>query len=84
MRITFKLYASLGACLPQAHRSGNSMPLEVADGATLAQVIGPFGPPRAQVHLVPVNGHYIAPAERDARALGAGDTLANRPPIAGG
>ena len=84
MHITFKLYASLTDCLPLAHRHGNQMPLEVAEGATIAQIIAPFQLPMKMVHLVLINGHYIAPADRDTRALVDGDVLAIWPPIAGG
>ena len=84
MQITFKLYASLTEYLPIAHRVGNQMPLWVAEGATIAQVIQPFGLPMKQVHLVLINGHYVAPEDRGLRALVDGDVLAIWPPIAGG
>ena len=84
MQITFKLYARLGDFLPPAHRHGNQMPLHVAEGATIAQVIEPFQLPMKMVHLVLINGHYIAPEARAARALVEGDVLAIWPPIAGG
>jgi sulfur carrier protein ThiS len=84
MHITFKLYASLTDYLPPAHRNGNQMPLAVAEGATIAQVIEPFQLPMKMVHLVLINGHYIAPESRATRALVEGDVLAIWPPIAGG
>jgi sulfur carrier protein ThiS len=84
MQITFKLYASLTDYLPPAHRNGNLMPLAVADGATIAQIIEPFQLPMKMVHLVLINGHYIAPEARATRALVEGDVLAIWPPIAGG
>lgn len=84
MQITFKLYASLGEYLPAATRRGNEMTLEVAEGATVAEVIDAFRLPPKLVHLVLVNGHYLAPAERSTRALVPGDVLAIWPPIAGG
>ena len=84
MHITFKLYASLGEYLPQQHRVGNQMPLEVAEGATITQVIEPFALPAKSVHLVLVNGRYIAPADRATHSLQADDVLAIWPPIAGG
>ncbi len=84
MHITFKLYASLTDYLPPAHRNGNQMPLAVADGATIAQIIEPFQLPMKMVHLVLINGHYIAPEVRASRALVEGDVLAIWPPIAGG
>jgi sulfur carrier protein ThiS len=84
MQITFKLYASLGEYLPADRRRGNELPLEVAEGATIEQVIAPFGLPAKLVHLVLVNGVFIPPAERAARVLVAGDVLAIWPPVAGG
>jgi molybdopterin converting factor small subunit len=56
----------------------------VAEGATIAQIIAPFQLPMKMVHLVLINGHYIAPADRATRALFDGDVLAIWPPIAGG
>jgi sulfur carrier protein ThiS len=84
MQITFKLYASLGDYLPADQRRGNQMPLTVAEGATVQSVIEPFGLPPKLVHLVLVNGHYIAPADRPGKVLVEGDVLAIWPPIAGG
>lgn len=84
MRITFKLYASLTEYLPADARTGNRVPLDVADGTTIAQVIEPFGLPQKLVHLVLVNGVYVEPAERLTRVLSEGDVLAIWPPIAGG
>lgn len=84
MQITFKLYASLGEFLPADKRRGNQMALEVGAGATIAQIIEPFKLPMKQVHLVLINGSYVAPEDRATRALAEGDVLAIWPPIAGG
>ena len=84
MKITFKLYASLTEHLPPAARTGNQMPLEVSEGASIAQIIEPFGLPQKLVHLVLVNGVYVEPADRLTRVLNEGDVLAIWPPIAGG
>jgi len=84
MHITFKLFASLGDYLPAAVRPGNEMHLPVADGATITQVIEPFGLPPQLVHLVLVNGKYIEPMHRATHVLQEGDVLAIWPPIAGG
>lgn len=82
--ITFKLYASLTEHLPPAHRVGNQMALRVPANATIAQIIEPFALPMKLVHLVLINGHYIAPADRATRTLVQGDVLAIWPPVAGG
>jgi sulfur carrier protein ThiS len=84
MHITFKLYASLSDYLPADRRRGNELPLEVREGATIAEVTAPFALPQKLVHLVLVNGHYIPPDERATRPLVEGDVLAIWPPIAGG
>jgi sulfur carrier protein ThiS len=84
MKITFKLFASLTDFLPQEARRANLMELEVADQATILQVIEPFGLPEKMVHLVLINGTYIAPEQRATKALQEGDVLAIWPPIAGG
>ncbi len=84
MQITFKLYASLTQHLPPDVRVGNSTSLNLADGTTILQAIEPFGLPMKLVHLVLVNGVFIAPERRAEHALTDGDVLAIWPPIAGG
>ena len=84
MLITFKLYASLTEFLPVDRRNGNAMPLDVPPGATVADAVARFALPMKMVHLVLINGVYVAPEERATRTLAEGDTLAIWPPIAGG
>ena len=84
MQITFKLYATLTDYLPLDARRSNQMPLDVSPEATIAQIVEPFGMPPKLVHLVLVNGVFVAPAERASRTLQPGDVLAIWPPIAGG
>jgi sulfur carrier protein ThiS len=84
MQITFKLYASLTEFLPAERRTSNQVQLDVAEGATIAQIIEPFSLPMKMVHLVLINGVYVPPAERATRVLREGDVLAIWPPIAGG
>ncbi len=84
MQITFKLYASLGEYLPADRRRGNEMTLEVPEGSTVLGVTEPFNLPAKLVHLVLLNGRYIAPEQRATQALVEGDVLAIWPPIAGG
>ena len=84
MQITFKLYASLTDYLPADKRSSNQMALEIAPEATIADIIAPFSLPMKMVHLVLINGVYVAPEDRATRTLVEGDVLAIWPPIAGG
>jgi sulfur carrier protein ThiS len=84
MHITFKLFATLTDYLPADARRSNLVALEVADDATIAQIIAPFGMPDKLVHLVLVNGTFIPPEDRATKTLVEGDVLAIWPPIAGG
>lgn len=84
MKITLKLFASLTDYLPEHGHAGNLVSCEVAEGATVAQVIAGYQLPPKLVHLVLVNGVYVPPAERATRTLDEGDALAIWPPIAGG
>ena len=82
MQITFKLFASLMAYLPQgAHR--NEASLEVEEGITPNRLIEMHSVPKSEVHLVLLNGVYLDEDARD-RPLKDGDTLAIWPPVAGG
>jgi sulfur carrier protein ThiS len=84
MKITLKLFASLTDYLPPAVKYSNMMDMDVAAGATIMQVIEPLSLPEKMVHLVLVNGTYIAPEQRHSTTLKEGDVLAIWPPIAGG
>lgn len=82
VQITFKLFATLMAHLPPAAVK-HAVILEVEDTVTPNQLIDRFAVPRAEVHLVLVNGVYLAEGERDT-PLHEGDALAIWPPVAGG
>ncbi|MDP2370961.1 MoaD/ThiS family protein [Rhodoferax sp.] len=84
MRITLKLFAQLTDYLPVEARHTNVIEVDVAPQATISQIIEPYGMPPKLVHLVLLNGSYIAPAQRLTQALQPGDVLAIWPPIAGG
>ncbi len=83
MRITLKLYATLGGYLP-ADAEKNIARLDLPDGTRVTEVIERFRLPLDLVHLVLVNGIYIAPEQRAETRLGEGDVLAIWPPVAGG
>jgi sulfur carrier protein ThiS len=88
VRITFKLFATLGQHLPEAldgHlRAGNQIALELPEGTAVQAVIDRFPLPPRLVHLVLVNGTYLAPGARADHRLRDGDVLAIWPPVAGG
>lgn len=84
VQVTLKLYASLADYLPTDARQSHRLPLELAAGTTVADVIGQRNLPEKMCHLVLVNGLYVPPLERAARALQQDDELAIWPPIAGG
>ncbi len=84
MQITLKLFASLTDYLPKDKCRGNELALEIADSTKVAEVIAAFNLPDKLVHLVLVNGRYVAPEHRGSHLLVGGDALAIWPPIAGG
>ena len=83
MKVRLKLYAALGQYLP-AGAENNEVDFEVADGASPTDVIAALNLPQEMCHLVLVNGLYVAPSERDTKALEDGDAIAMWPPVAGG
>jgi len=83
MKITFKLFASLTDYLPAQARYTNVLELDIAPDASISQIIEPYGLPPKLVHLVLINGKYIAPDKRLTQTLVEGDVLAIWPPIAG-
>jgi sulfur carrier protein ThiS len=84
MKITLKLYAGLTDYLPADARGSNQLPMDLPDATPIAQVIEPLSLPQKMVHLVLVNGVYVAPEQRFTHVLKEGDVLAIWPPIAGG
>ncbi len=83
MVVTVKLFASLAAHLPAAAR-GNEASISVDEGATVGGILDRLGVPLEQRHLVLVDGRYVPPEERGARAVAAGQVIAVWPMIAGG
>jgi molybdopterin synthase sulfur carrier subunit len=84
MKITLKLFATLTDYLPPESRHTNVVALELASGTRIGQVIEQYRLPEKWVHLVLLNGTYIAPEQRTSQTLTEGDVLAIWPPIAGG
>ncbi len=84
MNVTVKLYASLGEYLPAGAKDNTVERYKAPGGATASDIITALGVPAEVCHLVLVNGVYLAPSERGARALRENDVLAVWPPVAGG
>lgn len=83
MKITLKLFATLGEYLP-AEVQGNEVEVEVEKDATPNDVIGQFNVPQSMVHLVLLNGVYVDAETRSKPVMKTGDALAIWPPVAGG
>ena len=81
--LTFKLYASLGQYLPSG-AVDNKATIELAPDESLADLIERFDLPERLVHLVLVDGVFVAPEDRAGRVLLDGETVAIWPPVAGG
>jgi len=84
MKITLKHITSLTDYLPDSAKYTNFVELDVVPASTIAQVVEQQRLPEKWVHLVLLNGHYVAPEQRLAQTLNEGDVLAIWPPIAGG
>ena len=83
MKLTLKLYASLGDYLPD-DTTDNCLHLDISGNTTISDIIDRYRVPRELAHLVLINGIYIRPEDRDSHTLRDGDTLAVWPPVAGG
>ena len=84
MKITLKLFASLTDYLPPESKYTNIVDLDIAPDTTIGQLVEQYRLPEKLVHLVLVNGSYVAPEKRPTQTLNEGDVLAIWPPIAGG
>jgi sulfur carrier protein ThiS len=84
MKISLKLFASLTDYLPPESKYTNIVALDIAPETTIDQLVEQYRLPEKLVHLVLVNGSYVAAELRATRTLAEGDVLAIWPPIAGG
>jgi molybdopterin converting factor small subunit len=83
IHVRLKLYASLSQYLPPG-ANDHSVFVEIPGNATPNQIIDQYRVPRAEAHLVLLNGVYLKPEDRDRPLLQDGDILAIWPPVAGG
>ncbi|MBI5923705.1 MAG: MoaD/ThiS family protein [Betaproteobacteria bacterium] len=84
MKAALKLYASLSDYLPAESRKTNRIELELEPGTTVMDLIDRYRLPQQLCKLVLIDGSFVPPEEREARALQEGEVLAIWPPIAGG
>lgn len=78
-----KLRLDLGGELDQYLRADQAAAFEIADGASLAELVQKL-PFAGRVALTSVNGTMVPPAERTATVLQPGDEVMMLPPIKGG
>jgi molybdopterin converting factor small subunit len=79
LKVEVRLTATLAAYLPPGTR-GDSVTIEVPDGATVGQAIRLLNIPPKLERLTVVNGRDASPEQ----PLAAGDILSVFPPLAGG
>lgn len=83
MKVTLKLYASLGDFLPPSAER-NAIDVDMPDGATVHEVLHKHHVPMETCHLILVNGIFTPLTSANAKRLEEGDTVAVWPPVAGG
>jgi sulfur carrier protein ThiS len=83
MKVTLKLYATLGQYLPSG-ASNNEVEVNLSGGETVLDVLKQHSVPLESCHLVLVNGSYVEPSVRGEHVLEDNDHLAAWPPVAGG
>ena len=83
MKIQFKTGGVFVEHLP-AGSTGNTAELEVAEGATPADVMRQLNLPTDENYLVSLNGEVVVISQRDSRQLAENDRLAIMPPLKGG
>lgn len=83
MKITLKLFASLGRYLPPGAER-NKVTIDIDEKTTIQAILDDYNLPPKLCHLVLVNGIFQSPETRVGVTLEEGDELAVWPPIAGG
>jgi molybdopterin converting factor small subunit len=79
VRVEVRLFATFAHYLPKDNETGSRY-LDLAEGSTVADVVGALGIPADLSRIILVNDED---AEED-RHLGAGDVVTLFPPLAGG
>lgn len=84
MKVTLKLFASLGDRLPPEARSSHAMEVETGPAGTVGDVIRKEGIPEELCAIVLVDGNWVPRSERADRVLREGQVVAIWPPVGGG
>ena len=79
MTVHAKLFATLRRFRPEV-KMGESFPVELPEGATLAQLMQKVGLPEEEVKVVFVNGLF----RTGEHPLASGDEVGIFPPVGGG
>ena len=82
-KVTLKLFALLGRFLPPGSKA-NSAAMDIAEGASISDLIAQSGLDQKDCHLVLLNGNFVAADSRAATPLAEGDVVSIWPPIGGG
>ena len=80
MRVEVRLFATLVEHVA-GRTAGDPFPVDLADGSTLADLLGRLGVPPGEVHLAIVNGRATPGF---AVPLTEGDRIGLFPPVGGG
>jgi sulfur carrier protein ThiS len=83
VKVTVKLYATLGEYLPPGAQR-NVVEMELPEGITVDALVQELHLPPELTHLVLINGTYVEPGSRAKKVLQPNDQFAVFPPIAGG
>ena len=80
MRVEVRLYATFAEHAP-TRRAGDAFDVQLAEGASVADLMHKLGIPEAEVHLAIVNGRIVH--DRSLR-LSEADRIGLFPPVGGG
>lgn len=83
MRIRVETGGLLGEYLPEGGGE-DSAELELAEGATVTDVLRALGMPLEDRYMIALNGEVVPEDERASRSLADDDRLAIMPPLRGG
>lgn len=83
-KITVKLFAGLMEYLPVNSTKAHGFEYKIDETTNVGYVIDDLKLPRNVIHIVLLNGTYLAEDVRDATPLKEGDILGFWPPVAGG